>query len=87
MICFAFKISALAYFHSTIILLPLGAEQKDALFLSLQVVSPNDGFPMPTESDGFVMSDVNENLSVFLKVPRVKADPEKIREKMEKLIL
>ncbi|XP_021824679.1 valine--tRNA ligase, mitochondrial 1-like isoform X1 [Prunus avium] len=58
-----------------------------AYLSSLTVVSPNDGFPMPTESDGFVMSDVNENLSVFLKVPRVKADPEKIREKMEKLIL
>ncbi|BFG19901.1 hypothetical protein CerSpe_061760 [Prunus speciosa] len=57
-----------------------------AYLSSLTVVSPNDGFPMPMESDGFVMSDVNENLSVFLKVPRVKADPEKIREKMEKLI-
>lgn len=47
-------------------------------------MNEDDGFPIPTESDGYVMSTVNKNISVFLNVPRVKADPETIREKMER---
>ncbi|KAM1316784.1 hypothetical protein TB2_019798 [Malus domestica] len=54
---------------------------------SLTVMNEEDGFPTPTESDGYVMSTVNKNILVFLNVPRVKADPETIREKMERLTL
>nr|XP_028953024.1 valine--tRNA ligase, mitochondrial 1-like isoform X2 [Malus domestica] len=54
---------------------------------SLTILSENDSFPTSTVSSGYEMCLVNEYLSVFLRVPRVKADPEKIREKMEKFIL
>ncbi|KAI5332288.1 hypothetical protein L3X38_022417 [Prunus dulcis] len=54
---------------------------------SLTVVQENDGFATPCAGSPTVMSFVNENISVFLKNPRVKADPEKIHQKMEKLIL
>ncbi|KAB2621199.1 valine--tRNA ligase-like [Pyrus ussuriensis x Pyrus communis] len=54
---------------------------------SLTVVIDEDGFPTPTNSDGYVMSTVNKNISGFLNVPRVKADPESIRQKMERLTL
>lgn len=54
-------------------------------FLPLQVISENDAAPT-----GCVVSVVNENLSVYLKLQgsrSIEEDLEKIRKKMEDITL